>query len=493
MNTNIHFFAALAIIGWIVAVFLGIYALRFYKTRLKDDDVLTILNKLPIAIKTYDKKNRLNFINHKAEELLGYTFSEIKGFTPVQIADLFWKDKNESLFNRLMGSNHYMLHKIRTIVNKRGEEIKLTVSVYKLDGGGLCYLFSDTRQEQQFQDIQLQTRTILDSVENCIVIAGTDNEIISVNKAFQEKTGVKHVDIIGKSLIYLNELLSVQPNHVDKGTSSEVTLTTMTGDKLDMVINEAPIYNVYNDPIGRILVGSDVTELRAERQKVQQQEKLALLGQMASGIVHEIRNPLTTIKGFNQLIESKLTNESLKALFNLVQQSVNDINKVVSDFLSFAKPQPPKLDKVSLNQLVKSVEPFVVTTGPKTVQMQMMLSADERPVLADEIKIKQVLINIIKNAVEASNTEENGTVIIATELDKAHGVMKIQVFDNGSGIPPKNLSKVGTPFFTTKAKGTGLGLSISRQIICEHDGKLEIESEDGRGTKVILSFPIFKG
>jgi len=294
-------------------------------------------------------------------------------------------------------------------------------------------------------------------------------------------------------------MLSVDPNEVmgikerllsQNAERFEFSILNFNQEKKILTGSLSPVSNVENEIIGYILVASDITEREEIRSHMEQQEKLAVLGQMAAGIVHEIKNPLTTIKGFNQIILKKTKEASTREYADIIEDEVNQVNTVVTDFLAFARPRKPSLKEISINELFKSIEIMIETQlFIKRILFELKLPSVEHTVLVDDSQIKQVIINIIKNAIDALETVENPKLNINVNFLKNNGEMKISIKDNGRGISAQDIMKLGTPFFTTKEKGTGLGLSICYQIIKENNGIITCESKLNEGTTFNIVLP----
>lgn len=229
---------------------------------------------------------------------------------------------------------------------------------------------------------------------------------------------------------------------------------------------------------------------KLEQSKLRQQEKLALVGEMAAGIIHEIKNPLTTIKGFSQMILSKTGEAKSKEYAAIINDAVDEATKAVSEFLAFAKPQPCVFKEIPLNNLIMSLEPMLETHSfIRGVNIQLQLMEENCTVKADENQLKQVIVNMVKNAVEAMGETVKPHLKIVTSYHPGTNEVSLTISDNGKGIAPQDLNRLGTPFFTTKEKGTGLGLSLCYQIIKEHQGRIEVESKIGTGTSFIITLP----
>lgn len=230
-------------------------------------------------------------------------------------------------------------------------------------------------------------------------------------------------------------------------------------------------------------------QLHQSREHLQKSEKLSVVGELAAGIAHEIRNPLTSLKGFTQLLYSKTTAES--DYVEIMISEIDRINTIVSELLLLAKPSKDDFMNIPIEGILEDV---CTLMSAQANLHGVMIQRDFMPELqfvyvnAVEDKLKQVFINIIKNAIEAMNN--GGTITIQTRRlgDKVVVIFK----DNGMGIPSDILEKLGKPFFTTKEKGTGLGLMVSISIIESHMGQLNIYSEEGVGTSVEVTLPIAK-
>ncbi|MGE5679000.1 MAG: two-component system sensor histidine kinase NtrB, partial [Pseudomonadota bacterium] len=269
----------------------------------------------------------------------------------------------------------------------------------------------------------------------------------------------------------------------------EISFYTFEGKKLELLNYMAPIVNVEDEIIGAISICSDITEIKKQHHIMQQQEKLAMIGQMAAGIVHEIKNPLATIKGLSQLISYKANEVKVKEYSEVINSAIDDITKVVNEFLSFAKPKPTVIAKTTINKIVESMQLITETQCyTKNIKSRFNYSSCPMEITADEIKIKQVILNITENAIVAMENTKAPELVVSTyyDSDKSEGVIRIS--DNGIGMRPEIVEKLGTPFFTTKEKGTGLGLGVSYQIMNEHKGRIEVESMEGIGTVFRIIF-----
>lgn len=221
-------------------------------------------------------------------------------------------------------------------------------------------------------------------------------------------------------------------------------------------------------------------------EKIKQAEKLAVVGELAAGVAHEIRNPLTSIKGFVQLIDMKKGPEVPSYYIEIMIDELDRIEQIVGEMVVLAKPAPSEKCPVDLNALIQDTINFMKPQAEMhDITLRVELDPGMPPIEAVKNQLKQVLINLIKNSIEAIEDKANGVILIKAESQQNN--VSITVFDNGKGISLDNLKKLGTPFYSTKDTGTGLGLMTSYRIIQNHGGEIRVDSKPGVGTAFILT------
>ena len=230
---------------------------------------------------------------------------------------------------------------------------------------------------------------------------------------------------------------------------------------------------------------------RSEKQ-IAQADKLASIGQLSSGIAHEINNPLGIILGYTQLLSrGEKTGSQKYEDLKIIEKNVKACKAIVEDLLNFARSPKPRQEKVDINFLIDDVLTFIQR---RLRQNAMTIVKEYDPaapaMILDGEKIRQVLINLLMNAQHA--TDNKGTVIIKTSYDPPARLMRIRIKDDGYGIERANLSRIFDPFFTTKStgEGTGLGLAVSYGIIKSHGGQIDVSSEPGVGTEFTITLPV---
>jgi len=234
-------------------------------------------------------------------------------------------------------------------------------------------------------------------------------------------------------------------------------------------------------------------DLKRSKSYIRRADRLASLGTLTAGLAHEIRNPLVAIKTLTQLLPERLEDEEFRGQFlQIAAGEVDRIATLVEELLDLARPSDPKLDFENINTILDGMILLVSTeTKKKQVDILRSYASDLPPVQIDREQIKQVFLNILLNAVEA--TSESGKITVKTRsFIKPGGEPYIQVecTDTGCGIPPEHIEQIFNPFFTTKSTGSGLGLSISHQIIQDHRGYIDVESQWGKGASFFINLPV---
>jgi signal transduction histidine kinase len=241
--------------------------------------------------------------------------------------------------------------------------------------------------------------------------------------------------------------------------------------------------------VGYMLCFRDVTEEKKFQRELIHSEKLAVVGQLAAAMAHEIRNPLTSIKGFLQLLEHRLEGsqhaQTIRDYTKIMVEEVDRMEKIIRDFLLMTKPSDVTRERACVNQLIKRmlilVENQATLRGVSVVTDLRSISH----VLMHREAIQQVILNLLQNAFEAMNS--GGTLTLKTMEEEEF--VAIQVIDTGIGMSEEVIANLGSPFYSTKTEGTGLGLTVSSKIIKEHNGYLDVSSVEGEGTTITLRLP----
>jgi signal transduction histidine kinase len=234
-------------------------------------------------------------------------------------------------------------------------------------------------------------------------------------------------------------------------------------------------------------------DLKKSKSYIRRADRLASLGTLTAGLAHEIRNPLVAIKTFTQLLPERIDDEEFRNHFlSIASGEVDRISALVTELLEFARPSEPKFELEDINGILDGMILLISTeTKSKHIDILKDCASDLSPITIDREQMKQVFLNMLLNAIEA--TPENGKIYVRTRsYTKPEGEPYIQIefTDTGCGIRPEYLEEIFTPFFTTKEKGSGLGLSISNQIVQDHKGYIDVESQVNKGTSFFINLPL---
>jgi two-component system nitrogen regulation sensor histidine kinase GlnL len=233
---------------------------------------------------------------------------------------------------------------------------------------------------------------------------------------------------------------------------------------------------------------------------VRRSDRLSILGTLAAGLAHEIKNPLGGIKGATQLMAMELPEQSpLREYTEVMIREVERVNDIIEELMDLARPRPPQWSPVNLAKVLGNIVLLQKEAHQgKNIDFQLDFDPSIPPLRGDENLLTRLFLNLIKNAAEAIGKQ--GRVTVSTKVDPNYHLTKpgsrpvpmimIEIQDNGKGIDPETLEQIFTPFYTTKNKGSGLGLATCQKIISEHEGFLKVDSTPGNGTRISVSLPL---
>jgi len=345
---------------------------------------------------------------------------------------------------------------------------------------------------EENQSVKEYLESIINQTADAIHTTDTHERVISVNNAFEQLYGWKANEVIGQKL----EL--VPPSKLDEERDRirrlregerlppvETVRMRKDGSLIEVSISTSLVRDEQGQVTSMISVSRDVTERNRIEELLRRSEKLNTVGQLAAGVAHEIRNPLTTLRGFLQLQQQ--TRSVNPDHIDLMLSELDRINLIVSEFLILAKPQAIHFQERDVRGILRDVISFLDSQANLYgVEVKLDFSSEPALVHCEENQLKQVFINLLKNAFEAM--PDGGTVTITLKRPEGDRVL-ITIQDEGHGIPEELMPHLGEPFITNKETGTGLGLMVSQRIIQGHQGTLEIESKSGVGTKISIVLP----
>lgn len=337
--------------------------------------------------------------------------------------------------------------------------------------------------EQRFKSLFVQN-------PDPIFTFNIEGKLIDANQAAEKLLGytVEELQKLSWKTIVVPEDMEKQRlcyKRVSKGISQKfiISLFHKDGRVRDVKVTMIPII-IDETFIGFYEIARDITDSKKTEEMIRRSDKLSAIGQLAAGVAHEIRNPLTTLRGFVQL----LIPEKDKQHKDIMLEEIDRINLIVSEFLILAKPQDVKYQQRDLNQILQTIISLLeAQANIRNIQFSTQFEPDLPAIDCEENQLKQVFINLLKNAIEAM---PNGGKIHV----ESHGIddkmVSVKVTDSGVGIPNELIPKLGEPFNTTKEDGNGLGLMVCSRIIESHGGTINISSEPNKGTCVEVILPV---
>ncbi|MGB9553367.1 MAG: ATP-binding protein, partial [bacterium] len=337
------------------------------------------------------------------------------------------------------------------------------------------------------------TRYVLENISTGIVSLDEEGKITVFNPAAEKLLGIKASEALGLSYeeaLYKSTLpqkpkvLSLIREHQEG--EQAVVISSLEPEPLEIGVTISSLVSANGKLTGKIITFEDLSIKRKLEELLRRSDRLAALGLFLSGIAHEVRNPLTSIKGFLQLLLSRklIQPEGMGAAQTVIKETER-LNKLLTDLLSFANPAPPHLERKNVGEILERVLALLEDQIQKQgVEVEKRLGNLEE-VETDEQKLEQVFYNILLNALQAM--PQGGKLLLESQLLKEE--MVISFSDTGPGIPEENLDKVFDPFFTTKERGTGLGLAVSHRMMEVLGGRIEVQSKKRGGATFSVHLP----
>jgi len=371
----------------------------------------------------------------------------------------------------------------------------LGINLAALTGvGALAAIFGDQLQKsaetlattrRQAADLAVLNQDIVRSLSSGLITIKPDGTILSANHVAADILGWVPETLPGiaieRAMPGVSVLIAENRQRADLSLLTDKRLTVMLG------VTVSPLRDVRDEVIGRVVNFQDLTELRRLELHARRVERLATVGQLAAGIAHEIRNPLASISGSIELLQAApQATEDDRTLMQIVNREIQRLNVLIGDLLDYANPRPSEPVDFDLGSLVE--ETLRVARAEAAFAEITLASEVDRPlaIRADPAKLRQVVWNLVRNARDAAAA---GGKHVNVTARLRHGKAVVEVRDDGPGISKELVARIFDPFVTTKQKGTGLGLATSHAVVAEQGGRIDVETELGKGTVMIVTLP----
>ncbi len=387
-----------------------------------------------------------------------------------------------------------------TIKRYRVQMIFLSLTLLLVGLGGWISLMAAqgySVSQETLKRMRAFTGLLISKLPVGIIATDHENKIRTFNSTAAAMTG------ISLETVQNGEPEAVLPMEVsrffsphdnkDEMTDRAVSLVGADNVRYSLHLSSLPVFNQDSNFMGRVLLMYDLSELKRLEKEIQRHDRLVALGKMAAGVAHEVRNPLSSIKGFATLLGSKFKDGSQEhEAADLLVHEAERLNRSITELLNYARPTTLKKEQINLGDLVSSSLKLISSDAQALgVKTSLETDPDVPDITADRDRINQVLLNLYLNGLQAmEDSSREKELKVSVHFDDTEGRIRINVQDNGKGIPQESIDKVLDPYFTTKPEGTGLGLALAYKIIDEHDGTIRFKSTEGQGTTVIVTLPV---
>ena len=338
------------------------------------------------------------------------------------------------------------------------------------------------------------TENVVESMADGLVAVDPEGRVVTLNRQALAILGSRREAVEGRQISeVLGEGMEGILNHAGGQAlvrDREMDITGKPGGEIPLNVSVAPLKDEGGREMGAVILIRDLREIRELQEKLARSERLASLGRLAAGMAHEIRNPLSSIRGFAQFFLKRFSDRAEEHGYaSVMVKEVDRLNRVITELLDFARPKEPRREPCRLEAIAEEAVKLL-EQDPKALEIRVERDYEpDLPVVsADHDQISQVFINLLLNALHS--TEKGGTIRISLGRSGPPAALEIVVADTGAGIPEEDLAKVFEPFFSRKPKGTGLGLAIVHQIVESHGGNIGVESKPGEGAAFRIRLPL---
>ena len=475
-----------------------------------------LMDEIPAGIVNVDIRGKITYVNKTILQGTGYSRDELVGKSAFQLGLIpreTLKLLRKRMKEKLMGKPPSPLE--IKLKRKDGTWVWIEITGRALRECGVPVgvqvvgqdITERKRVEETLQESEEKFKTIFENVNDAIIYLDKYGRIIDINRVVEDVFGYKPDEVTGKHFIKLGffrmrdvpKLVKLFAQAVGGSPVRLLEIEVKCKDGSTVLIETSTGLAKKGSKIeGVVVIARDITErkrmeeeLRAAQEQLIRSERLAAIGQLAGGVGHELRNPLSAIKNAVYYIKGKVANSELgqrepriMEFLDIIEDEVNSSNKIINDLLEFSRVRKPSVLPTRIEKIIEDALSHIAI--PENIELIKKLDAGLPEINVDPDQIKQVVVNIITNAVEAM--PEGGSLLIATR--KKDKFLEVEVTDTGCGIPQESMDKIFDPLFTTKAKGIGLGLAVCKVIIDRHGGDIAVESKIGKGTTFNVKLPL---
>jgi PAS domain S-box-containing protein len=446
----------------------------------------SIVNNISDCFYALDKNLNFTFCNSGTKIFFGFDPTGKNIWTCLPGIPLIIKNYQKVLEDR---KPHYF--EMQSVINNRWVGINL----YPANDGGLSVFFRDIEESRKVSENLKQANEHFLKLFNLnpnlmMIVSANEKRYFDVNDAFVKRTGIKREEIIGYSIDDIDLLADTEQRaeieklFLKQGFITNYELKYRCGDTIRVGLLTIEKIEI-GDKNFFMNVITDITDKKRLDEELARFESLNIVGEMAASIGHEVRNPMTTVRGYLQVFQLKPPFSKYRESFGVMIDELDRANSIITEFLSLAKNKAQHLKQSDLNSIINTIFPLVQADALHLgIDIEKILLTIP-PLLLDENEIRQVLLNLVRNAFEAM--DRGGKTIIKTYCEECHVVLEIS--DSGKGIPQEIINKLGTPFVTTKENGTGLGLAVCYRVAQRHNAKISINTSNA-GTSFKLKFPV---
>jgi two-component system sensor histidine kinase HydH len=346
--------------------------------------------------------------------------------------------------------------------------------------------------DRTLAQMKTYTENVVESIADGLISVDNDRKIVTLNRRAAEFLGDEENKLKGLKIsnIFDMDIETLLKDQKMIIRDMEVEIKPPAGGRIPLSLSAAPLKDETGREMGLVLLLRDLREIRDLQEKVRRSERLASLGRLAAGVAHEIRNPLSSIRGFAQYFMRRLKGqEEEQGYASIMVKEVDRLNRVITELLDFARPKEPHRESQALEEIIDySLMLLKPEFSQKKIIIEKSFAPDLPKVGVDRDQISQALLNLFLNSLES--IEGEGKIEIRLKKISQPPALEIAVTDTGRGIAREDLGKVFEPFFSTKRKGSGLGLAIVHQIVESHGGDIAVDSQEGVGTTFRITLPV---